>query len=145
MADPVAAAAVTAGGNLLGGGLESIGQGRANSREGRLSAGHAGTLSEFIKDNVLGQGNYSNLENTANSLITRGQMGLNASMGAQGLAGSGAFNQAGVDLRAGVLSNLGEQINADQMNRATLAGEIYSNPVFGFYDPATQQPTNQGK
>lgn len=144
MADPVAGAAITAGGNLLGGGLDAIGEGRANAREGRLSATHADNLSEFIKENVLGQGDYSNLESTANNLITRGQAGLNASMGAQGLAGSGAFQQAGVDLRSGVLSNLGEQINADQMSRSTLAGEIFSNPVFGFYDESTGQATNQG-
>lgn len=142
MAD-AAGSAIEAGGNIVGGVMDMHGQQLANKREARLSATQAGTLSEFIKNSVLGQGQYGNLERTANNLITRGTAGLNASMGAQGLSGSGAFQQAGLDLRSGVLGNLAEQINADQMARSSLAGEIYSNPVFGFYNPQTQQAVNQ--
>lgn len=141
MADAIAPG-ITAGGNLIGGGIEAIGEGAANRREARLSATQAGTLSEFLANQVM-PSNYTGLENEASRLITRGQAGLNASMGAQGLAGSGGYAQAGMGLRGEVLGGLAEQINADQVNRATLGAQILSNPVFGFYDQGTGTPTNQ--
>lgn len=144
MADPVISAGINAGGNLIGGGMQAVGEGRANKREASLSAQHAKNLSEFIREAVM-PSDYSGLEAQANKLITRGQAGLNATMGAQGLAGSGGFQAAGQELRANVLGNLAESINADQLGRATLGGQLLSNSSFGFFDEETQQATTQGK
>lgn len=142
MGDGAGAAGIQAGGEVIGGIIDAVGQSAANRREARLSATQAGTLNELIREFVL-PSDTSGLEAQANSVITRGQAGLNASMGARGLVGSGATVEQNTALRSQVLGGLASDINQDQASRAALAGELFSNPVFGFYDPNTGKATNQ--
>lgn len=144
MGDP-ASAAITAGGDIIGGGMDMIGQGMANAREGRLSGTAAGNLNELIDSQIL-QSNTVGLENAAGRALQAGGGALNAQLAGRGIYNSGAAMGQHRALTGDVMSNLAQQINQDQLSRAGMAGEILQNPAFGFFDRAGGGGvTNQGK
>lgn len=114
------------------------------------------------------------LEAQASRTLTQGSRALDSALASRGVFNSGAALAAQSGLASDTLGNLAGQINQDQFNRAQLAstlsqnqtqlrqnqqqmtlgdelaraglaGQLFSNDAFGFYDPKTGIKTNQGK
>ncbi len=145
MAGEAIGAGIGAGSNIVGGAMDMQGQMLANAREGRLSGTHAGNLNDLI-DNVILNPNTAGLENAAQKALTVGGNQLDATLAGRGVHNSGMAINEHRALQSDVMSNLAQQINQDQVQRAGLAANVLQNPSFGFYDRAGGGGvTNQGK
>ena len=123
------------------GALDRQFQGEQANITRRGFARQAETLNQLIANEIL-QSDTTGLEAAASRTLTQGSRGLDSALSSRGIFNSGLALQGQTELAGGVLSNLARDINADQLGRAQLAGDLFSNEAFGFFDPTTGQPVN---
>lgn len=125
------------------GALDKDFQSQILAGQGKQGAQRASTLNSLIESEILNS-NTAGLESAAARTLTQGGRSLDAALGNRGLFDSGLALQGQTELAGGVLSSLARDINADQLSRAGLASQLFSDSAFGFFDPATGQAVNQG-
>lgn len=144
MADQALGSGITAGGDLLGGIFGSIGQGQQNKRQASAAAQSASTINDVIQNQIL-PSDTKGLEAQAIRSLAENSNVANAQLAQRGIYDSGVANATHRDITSATMSDLAEAINADQLARGSAALQGYSSPAFGFFDPQSGSPTNQGK